>query len=379
MSGDSEVKQEIKESMDQDVSQANAIRQDVMQNPGVLAALQQQLESMVGKNSGYVETLPKKVQRRIKALKNLQKTTCDLECQFYKDVHALEHKYNKLFEPTHSKRQEIIAGRYEPNDDECQWESEAEDKEDDAAEDEVNQIAKKVDEVKLDENVAGIPSFWLTIFKSCPILQEMVQENDEPLFEMLEDIKVNVSAPEAPEMYFELEFHFAENDYFTDKVLRKKYLLQSEPEQDEPFSYEGPEIKSTTGCQINWKEGKNLTVKTVKKKQKHKNKGTVRTVTKEVPADSFFNFFDPPAVEDEDEMDDDMEALLSTDYEIGHLLRERIVPRAVLFFTGDDEYDDEEEESDEGEEYSEDGESGEDADYDPKKDAKATPQECNQQ
>ena len=45
-----------------------------------------------------------------------------------------------------------------------------------------------------------------------------------------------------------------------------------------------------------------------------------------------------------------MEALLSTDYEIGHLLRERIVPRAVLFFTGDDEYDDEEEETDEDEE-----------------------------
>jgi len=361
MSGDSEVKQEIKESMDQDVSQANAIRQDVMQNPGVLAALQQQLESMVGKNSGYVETLPKKVQRRIKALKNLQKTTCDLECQFYKDVHALEHKYNKLFEPTHAKRQEIIAGRYEPTDDECVWESEAEDKEEDAEDEE-----KKVDEVKLDENVAGIPSFWLTIFKSCPILQEMVQENDEPLFEKLEDIKVNVSAPDAPEMYFELEFHFAENDYFTDKVLTKKYLLQSEPEQDDPFSYEGPEIKSTTGCAINWKEGKNLTVKTVKKKQKHKNKGTVRTVTKEVPADSFFNFFDPPVVEDEDEMDEDMEALLSTDYEIGHLLRERIVPRAVLFFTGDDEYDDEEEETDEDEEYSDDGDSGEDADYDPK-------------
>merc|ERR1711931_507427 len=153
----------------------------------------------------------------------------------------------------------------------------------------------------------------------------------------------------------------AENDYFTDKVLKKKYLLQSNPEQDDPFSYEGPEIKSTTGCEINWKEGKNLTVKTVKKKQKHKNKGTVRTVTKEVPADSFFNFFDPPVVEDEEEM----EALLSTDYEIGHLLRERIVPRAVLFFTGDDEYDDEEEESDEDEEYSG-SESGEDADYDPK-------------
>ena len=44
-----------------------------------------------------------------------------------------------------------------------------------------------------------------------------------------------------------------------------------------------------------------------------------------------------------------MEALLASDIEIGHLLRERVIPRAVLFFTGeasddddDDEYDDDE-------------------------------------
>ena len=37
-----------------------------------------------------------------------------------------------------------------------------------------------------------------------------------------------------------------------------------------------------SGCSIDWKQGKNLTVKTVKKKQKHKSKGNVRTVTKQV-------------------------------------------------------------------------------------------------
>lgn len=36
-----------------------------------------------------------------------------------------------------------------------------------------------------------------------------------------------------------------------------------------------------------------MTVKTIKKKQKHKGRGTVRTVTKQVPNDSFFNFFNP--------------------------------------------------------------------------------------
>lgn len=36
-----------------------------------------------------------------------------------------------------------------------------------------------------------------------------------------------------------------------------------------------------------------MTVKTVKKKQKHRGRGTVRTITKQVPSDSFFNFFSP--------------------------------------------------------------------------------------
>ena len=47
-------------------------------------------------------------------------------------------------------------------------------------------------------------------------------------------------------------------------------------------------------CTIDWKKGKNVTVKLVKKTQKHKNRGTKRTVTQTVKTDSFFNFFDPP-------------------------------------------------------------------------------------
>ena len=49
-----------------------------------------------------------------------------------------------------------------------------------------------------------------------------------------------------------------------------------------------------------------------------------------------------------EEMDDDTQALLTADFEIGHYIRERIVPRAVLFFTGealdDDDFEEEEEE-----------------------------------
>lgn len=89
------------------------------------------------------------------------------------------------------------------------------------------------------------------------------------------------------------------------------------------------------GCQIDWKKGKNVTLKTIKKKQKHKGHGTVRTVTKTVSNDSFFNFFAPPEVPESRDLDDDAEAILAADFEIGHFLRERIIPRSVLYFTGE--------------------------------------------
>ncbi len=55
-----------------------------------------------------------------------------------------------------------------------------------------------------------------------------------------------------------------------------------------------------SSCQIDWHKGKDVTVKTIKKKQKHKGRGTVRTVTKQVPNDSFFNFFNPVKGENTD-------------------------------------------------------------------------------
>merc|ERR1712119_204677 len=105
---------------------------------------------------------------------------------------------------------------------------------------------------------------------------------------------------------------------------------------------------------------------------------------KQVKADSFFNFFDPPTVPDDPnaEVDEDTQALLTVDFEIGHYIRERIVPRAVLFYTGEalDDEDFEEEEGEEGDEEDEE----DDPDYDPSKAPKAgagkgeQPAECKQ-
>jgi len=329
----------------------------------------------VGTPSGYVASLPAPVRRRIKALKKLQLEATKIEAKFYEEVHLLECKYHELYTPIYSKRTTITKGDHEPTDVEAEWPSDSEDEEEGLAED-VKEKAK-LDEANKNEDVKGIPAFWLTIFKNVEMLAEMVQETDEPVLEALTDITVTFS--EKDPMGFTLYFHFAPNQYFTNSILTKVYEMKCEPPEDDPFSFEGPEIFKCTGCPIDWSKGKNLTVKQVKKKQKHKSKGSVRTITKQVKADSFFNFFDPPAVPDDPnaEVDEDTQALLTADFEIGHYIRERIVPRAVLFFTGEaleDESDCEEEESDEDDD---DDNSDNDADFDPSK-AQANP-ECKQQ
>jgi len=357
----------------------------LMQNPAVLAAMQNGLGKLVGQSSGYVASLPAPVRRRIKALKKLQMESTNIEAKFYEEIHALECKYHELYTPLYAKRTLIANGEYEPTEEECEWPSEDEDEEEEELAEGVKEKAK-VEDVKAKSETAekegdetkGVPGFWLTIFNNVEMLAEMIQENDAPLLELLEDVKITFS--EKDPMGFTLHFHFAKNEFFTNSVLTKQYDMKCLPDPEDPFSFEGPEIFKCVGCPIDWLPGKNLTVKQVKKKQKHKSKGSVRTVTKQVKADSFFNFFEPPTIPDDPtaEVDEDTQALLTADFEIGHYIRERIVPRAVLFFTGEalDEEESDEEDSDEDED-DEDADSDQDEDFDPSK-AKENP-ECKQQ
>jgi len=307
----------------------------LMKYPEILSVLQGQ------KNVEMLASLPAVVRRRLKALKKIQYEQSNIEAKFFEEVHALECKYHKLYVPLYEKRTTIVNGDYEPNDEECEWQSEEDEEVAKLLEEKV-----KITEVdaKVDESVKGIPDFWLTIFKNVPILVDIHQEHDEPILKHLTDIKTTFS--ESP-MGFTLEFYFSPNEYFTDKVLTKSYDMKCAPEMDDPFGFEGPEIYRCRGCTINWNKGKNVTMKTVKKKQKHKSRGITRTVTKTVQTDSFFNFFSPPSIPDdvnESDVDEELRNLLTTDFEIGHYIRERIVPRAVLYYTGegidDDDYED---------------------------------------
>merc|ERR1719435_481079 len=195
-----------------------------------------------------------------------------------------------------------------------------------------------------DENTKGIPKFWLHALKNAneEALMGLVEPHDEPVLEHLADITVALNEPK--NTGFTLTFSFTENPYFSNPTLTKEYELRDGPDPDSPLEYDGPEIFRCKGCKIDWQEGKDVTQKTVKIKKIKARKGatgsTDKAVTKEVPADSFFNFFSPPDVPE------DPKAEVNDD------------DRAVLYFTGDlfeddDEFEDcdtEEEDDDEDEE-----------------------------
>lgn len=319
-----------------------------------------------------VKSLPAPLQNRIVALKNLQLEHLKLEAEFFDEVYKLEKIYQEKYQPLFEKRRAIVTGEVDPEKEEPKWKPEP----DDENSEDIADFSMLLTKYKIPENANGIPNFWLTIFRNTEILSEMVQPHDEPVLQKLTDITIKYD----DEHSYTLEFHFDKNEYFSNEVLTKQYFLKSTVDEDNPFGFEGPEIYKCKGCNINWEKKMNLTVKTIRKKQKHKERGAVRTIVKHVPNDSFFNFFNPPEVpEDKEEIDEDSQGILATDFEIGHFLRARIIPKAVLYYTGiviDDE--DEDDDSFEGEEEEEGDESGDEAVHKSFK-KKQTPNECPNQ
>lgn len=352
------------------------------------------------KDGDDLPNLPPVVKKRVKALKKLLVAQTDVDTKFYTELHLLECKYHKQYVEFYNKRNDIVQGNYEPTEGECDFPSDDDD-------DDVKDLSTDMDgKVKLEDSksatppaadsnsdkIKGIPDFWLTILKNTSLISDMIQPHDEPILSHLTDIKVYLL--EEP-MGFALEFHFSPNEWFTNTVLTKEYEMKCVPDKSNPLGFEGPEIFKCKGCTIHWNKGKNVTVKVVKKKQKHKVKGAVRFVNKTVQSVSFFHFFSPPAVPDdpETEVDEEIDNLLTTDFEIGHYIRERIIPKAVLYFTGEallDENDfdeDEEEEESENDDEEDDEEEDEgtikDPEYNPRQDKllnkPVNPTDCKQQ
>jgi nucleosome assembly protein 1-like 1 len=303
--------------------------------------LQGKLGTLVGRPSGYIESLPTSVKRRLNGLKYLQSKHADLENKFQEEVLALEKKYLTLYQPLYDQRAQIITGSYEPTDEEVALGEKVDEEEEEETVDEEEE--EKEDKTEQDDK--GIPEFWLTLLKNHPQIVETIAEEDEDCLKHLVDVRM--SYMEQPG--FKLDFEFSENDYFTNKILSKTYYYQDHAYGGD-FVYDHAE-----GCEISWKEGKDLTVTVETKKQRHKGTNKTRVVKRTVPSNSFFYFFNPPAIPDaEEEIDEEeaegLDAKLEADYEMGEEFKDKIIPHAVDYFTGKalqyEDYDDDEEDFD---------------------------------
>ena len=225
-------------------------------NPALVSMMQAKLGSLVGRSSGYIESLPASVRRRVAGLKGIQKDHSKLEAEFQEEVLQLEKKYFAKFTPLYQKRAAIVNGASEPTDEEVEIgeKKEEDDDEDEVPPEEVNKDAGT--------DVKGIPEFWLSAMKNQISLAEMITDRDEAALKHLTDIRMEYL--EKPG--FRLIFEFEENEFFTNKTITKTYFYQEENGYFGDFIYDHAE-----GDEIDWKQGKDLTVRTETKKQRNKS------------------------------------------------------------------------------------------------------------
>ncbi|KAK5119957.1 hypothetical protein LTR85_007033 [Meristemomyces frigidus] len=352
------------------------------QNPKLVSMMQNKLQGLVGRSSGYVESLPAPVKKRVAGLKGVQKEHSKLEAEFQEEVLQLEKRFFAKFTPLYEKRAKIVNGETEPTEEEIEA-GEADEEEDEDEEDKAEQAEADQKDEKSAADVKGIPEFWLSAMKNSS-LAETITDRDEDALKALTDIRMEYLDRPG----FRLIFEFAENEFFSNKTISKTYYYQEENGYGGDFIYDHAE-----GDKIDWKQGKDLTVKVESKKQRNKNTKQTRIVKKTIPTPSFFDFFNPakpPSEDDDEEIDEDIEAKLELDYQLGEDIKEKLIPRAIDWFTGEalqfeqglddfdeDEFEDEDDE-DEDEDERDDDEEEEDEDEEDGSKPKQETAECKQ-
>lgn len=214
---------------------------------------------------------PEDVKRRVIALEVLHQARNTLHAAFSKEVYELEKKYQALYAPLYENRCKVVN-------------------------------ATTPDDVSKDDGARthlGLPDFWLVALKNSNLAEEIF-EQDEPVLKALTDIRLSF-VPEEQGVGFTIDFHFKENEFFSNAVLSKTFIMQLPAAEGEQQEFDDESLQKLIATPIQWKAGKNTTVKVVTKKQK-KGKQT-RTVTKNEPCPSFFALFDALEVPTDEQME----------------------------------------------------------------------------
>jgi nucleosome assembly protein 1-like 1 len=268
------------------------------------------------------------IQRRINALLNYQAEYFRLRVEFYRELQQLQYVYSSQFEQILERRRKIIDGSCEPTELEkvINWSN-------------ISNLS--LDHSNIQSNLfdKGVPGFWQTVLKNLDSYDYPLQSRDKICLKYLMDIRCILNPPNSQTTNFTLEFHFLpSNPFFTQTILTKSYSIRFELDESNPYrSYDGPEVDRCYGCLITWNPDHNLTIRKRTKRLRNKTTGQIRFVQVEEPIKSFFDFFSPPVipVDGISEMTDEDQIRLEADIEFGLLLKQHVLPRAILYYTGE--------------------------------------------
>ena len=309
-------------------------------------------------SEAIMQDLHPAVRGRVEKLRDLQESYDRLEDEYLEEQRKLVLKYEALYTPLYEQRREIVNGKKDAEIEPVHMEG-----------DDENEGSSS------GEGGQGIPEFWACCIRANDVVSELITAKDDEVLKHLKDIRYELlGTPEGgedkgdeeeEEEGFRLYFEFEKNNpFFDNDVLVKTYRMVDEEEGI---------LEKSEGTTILWKPGKNVTVKVLRKKQK-KGRAKGPAMTKTERCESFFNFFSPPdpeellSMEDEGEEvpEEEMELLqeaLQEDYEIGCIFKDKIIPHAVSWFTGEALEDEEgysDEEGEEGAESDDGGDGGDD-------------------
>jgi len=191
--------------------------------------------------------------------------------------------------------------------------------------------------------IKSIPNFWPVAMMNNSTLAYHIQHNaDQTALSYLEDVWVEKDVKE--HRCFTIEFHFKENQFFSDKILKKEYKRVATPSAesdktdehgitDSMLDFSWDRDVEMTSTKINWKDAGKALTKVYPREAGEDEDG--------LPADpgSFFNFF---------EYGNDPS-------EVGLVIANEVFPESIEYFLGNVENEvsdseDEEDDDDEAEE-----------------------------
>lgn len=126
------------------------------------------------------------------------------------------------------------------------------------------------------KGVSGFPDFWWRTIRNKQMIRELVKEKNEAILAHLRRIdterEAKIPGQADSRKSLKVNFHFNDNEFFSDKVLSLKVIYRPDAED---------EVEKIEGTPIAWAdETKVPTKKKIKKKQKHKKTNETRTIVK---------------------------------------------------------------------------------------------------